>query len=200
MSATDPYAPQAVFAPDTDGRGVVPRVFIAPQRYVQGDGVIEHLGRYLSLVPSRRTAVLISAGGMRRDGERILASLRAAGIEPVVATFGGECSLDEVESAVDALRSALRPVDCVVAVGGGKCVDAGKCVAFRLGVPSVICPTLASNDAPCSALSVLYAPSGAFAGFEFFPVSPALVVVDTRIVAEAPIRYLVAGMGDAMAT
>jgi len=199
MPSAPPYMPQAVFAPDSSGTAV-PRVMIAPQRYIQGDGVIDGLGRYLSLVPSRRAGILISAGGQRREGARILAGLRAAGIEPTVATFGGECSLEEIEKAVATLRAASPGVDCVVAVGGGKCVDAGKCIAFRLGVPVVVCPTLASNDAPCSALAVLYSPSGTFAGAEFFPMSPALVVVDTRIVAEATVRYLVAGMGDAMAT
>ena len=64
----------------------------------------------------------------------------------------------------------------------------------------VVVPTLASNDAPCSALSVLYTPSGVSTGVEFYPNSPAFVVVDTDIVAAAPERYLVAGMGDAMAT
>ena len=88
----------------------------------------------------------------------------------------------------------------MVAVGGGKCLDTGKCVAARLAVPVVICPSLASNDAPCSACSVLYTPEGVVAGGEFFPQSPALVVVDTRVVAKAPVRHLVAGMGDAMAT
>src|SRR5262249_41747291 len=71
---------------------------------------------------------------------------------------------------------------------------------FRLGVPVAIVPTLASNDAPCSALSVLYTPAGVSSGVEFYPSSPALVVVDTAIVAAASERYLVAGMGDAMAT
>jgi glycerol dehydrogenase len=33
-----------------------------------------------------------------------------------------------------------------------------------------------------------------------FPCNPALVIVDTQVVANAPERYLVAGMGDAMAT
>ena len=93
-----------------------------------------------------------------------------------------------------------QKVDCVLAVGGGKCVDAGKAVAFRLDVPVVVVPTLASNDAPCSALSVLYTPAGVSTGVEFYPSSPALVVVDTGIVAAAPERFLVAGMGDAMAT
>jgi len=67
-------------------------------------------------------------------------------------------------------------------------------------VPVVIAPTLASNDAPCSALSVLYSPAGVSEGVEFYPCSPALVVVDTGVVAAASERYVVAGMGDAMAT
>src|SRR5262249_30770675 len=59
---------------------------------------------------------------------------------------------------------------------------------------------LRSNDAPCSAVSVMYTPAGVRAGVEFFPQSPTLVAIDTRLVAEAPVRYLVAGMGYAMAT
>ncbi len=117
-----------------------------------------------------------------------------------MVTFQGECSYEEIDRVVDLLQVEASPVDCLVAVGGGKCVDAGKSIAYRLGIPVVICPSLASNDAPCSALSVIYTEDGAFKAFEFFPMSPALVVVDTRIIAKAPVRYLVAGMGDAMAT
>ena len=43
----------------------------------------------------------------------------------------------------------------------------------------------------------MYTPEGVSEGVEFFPTSPAIVAVDTRSVAEAPVRYLVAGMGDA---
>jgi len=129
-----------------------------------------------------------------------VASLRQAAIDAVMVTFQGECSVEEVARVVGVLQATTPPVDCVIAVGGGKCVDAGKCVAARLAVPVVICPSVASNDAPCSAASVMYTPAGVGAGVEFFPQSPALVVIDTRIVAEAPVRYLVAGMGDAMAT
>jgi glycerol dehydrogenase len=64
----------------------------------------------------------------------------------------------------------------------------------------VIVPTMASNDAPCSALSVLYSLEGISSGVEFYPDSPAFVIVDTAIIATTPERYLVAGMGDAMAT
>lgn len=196
MEISNSYLPHAVFAPG--GEGAAPRVFIAPQRYIQGAGVLAHVGRYLSLVRARRAAILITAGGQARHGDGLIDSLRAAGIDAVVCTFGGECSLEEIEKHARALAS--ERVDCVLAVGGGKCVDAGKAVAYRLDVPVVIAPTLASNDAPCSALSVLYSPHGVSTGVEFYPASPALVVVDTGIVAAASERFLVAGMGDAMAT
>jgi len=49
-------------------------------------------------------------------------------------------------------------------------------------------------------VSVLYTPAGVSTGVEFYPQSPALVVVDSGIVAAAAERFLVSGMGDAMAT
>ena len=200
MSTPVDYKPGSVFSIEEGNNASVPRVFIAPNRYIQGDGILDHLGRYLTIVPSRNAAILISEGGRRRVGERLLVSLSDAQIDSAFITFDGECSLEEIDRIVDILLKQAPPVDCLVAVGGGKCVDAGKCVAYRLGIPVVICPSLASNDAPCSALSVIYTPDGVSVAAEFFPASPAIVAVDTRIVAEAPVRYLVAGMGDAIAT
>ncbi len=192
-----PYLPHGLFM----RAGLEPpRVLIAPQRYIQGDGVLDQTGRYLSLVNSQRVGILISRRGQHSEGARLLKSLESVGIESVVATFNGECSLEEIDRQAAALRSESPAVDCLLAVGGGKCVDAGKCIAYRLNVPLVVVPTLASNDAPCSAVSVLYTPDGVTSGIEFFPTNPALVVVDTGVVAQAPERFLVAGMGDAMAT
>jgi glycerol dehydrogenase len=61
-------------------------------------------------------------------------------------------------------------------------------------------PTIASTDAPCSALSVIYSEAGVFEEFLFLPSSPNMVIVDTDIVAAAPPRLLVSGMGDALST
>ena len=197
MQTPEPYQPASIYAPHGDDGAVTPRVFIAPQRYIQGPGVLDSIGRYLTLVNVRRVAILISERGRASEGPRLLSSLESENIESVLCRFGGETSLEEIEAHQAELDGR---VDCLMAVGGGKCVDAGKSIAFRLGVPVVIVPTLASNDAPCSAASVLYSPSGVYSHFEFVPQSPALVVVDTGIVAAAPERYLAAGMGDAMAT
>ena len=200
MPHAEPYVPGSVFSVEDGDTPSVPRVFIAPARYVQGPGVFAHLGRYLLPLDVKRPAVLASRRGHAREGGSIIAGLREAGLEPVAVTFEGESSIAEIERIAAGLREPGPPVDCLIAVGGGKCLDTGKCVGWRLGVPVVACPTIASNDAPCSALSVVYTPEGAFEAVEFFPDSPALVVVDTAVVARAPLRYLVAGMGDALAT
>jgi glycerol dehydrogenase len=203
MDTAQPYMPHQLYArgaSDTSATaaGSMPRVFIAPQRYIQGDGVLDDIGRYMTLVNADRVAILLSARCRSNEGERLIRGLATAGVEVVTATFGGECSQVAIDEHVRALAGS--GVGAVVAIGGGKCVDAGKAIAHRLGVPVVIVPTLASNDAPCSALSVIYTPEGVTSGVEFYPHSPAMVVVDTGIVAAAPERFLVSGMGDAMAT
>ena len=183
MSIAEPFSPQEVFLGKDAGEKIVPNVLISSQRYIQGDGVIAHLGRYLSIIQSIRPAILISEGGMRRIGDKILESLRKAKIEPVVVTFMGESSYEEIDRAVALLRTEEGPVDSLIAIGGGKCLDTGKSIAYRLSIPVVICPTIISNDAPCSAVSVIYTPDGVFKEIELFPSNPSMVVVDTRIIA-----------------
>lgn len=124
------------------------RVLVSPPRYIQGKDAIDSLGRYLSVISSRRPVTMMTQGGWLRFGERIRKSLQSAGIESQIAIFQGECSYEEVERICDEIRKNGF-ADSVIAVGGGKCLDAGKCVAFRLSVPAVICKW---GDAPYRAL------------------------------------------------
>jgi len=91
---------------------------ISPARYVQGDGVLDHLGRQLELVPGKNVAILISENGQKRFGERISASLKNAKVRFVVGQFGGECSIEEVTKHAKAFGSS-NELDCLIAVGGG---------------------------------------------------------------------------------
>jgi glycerol dehydrogenase len=88
----------------------------------------------------------------------------------------------------------------IVGAGGGKVLDTARAVAADLGLPVVNCPTVASSDAPCSALSVIYTEEGVFHEYRFYRKNPDLVLVDTQVIAHGPPRLLVAGMGDALAT
>ena len=192
------YLPQPIFSRDNE-TSAHSRVFTSPGKYIQGPGVLAKVGRYLSTLNLKSAGVLASKRGHRSEAPVVVAGLEDNEIANTPTIFGGECSLEEIEARASELKSSQ--LDCLIILGGGKCVDAGKCIAHRLEVPAIVIPTLASNDAPCSALSVVYAPSGVFEGVvEFFPSNPAMVIVDTEIVAKAPERFLVAGMGDAMAT
>lgn len=125
-------------------------------------------------------------------------SFAAARISFQVQPFGGECSLEEIDTAVAEAKACQARV--IVGAGGGKCLDTARAVAAALSLPVVNCPTLASSDAPCSALSVVYTPQGNFDRYIFYRRNPDLVLVDTSVIAAAPARYLVSGMGDALAT
>ena len=66
--------------------------------------------------------------------------------------------------------------------------------------PSVIIPTIASNDAPCSSVAVIYNDEGVVIKALMMHRNPDVVLVDTGIIAQAPKHYLVSGMGDALST
>jgi len=194
-SSKQSYDPSSVF---TVAGETPPRVLAAPQRYIQGPGVIDHIGQYVSLLKVARAGVLADSRGLATQGAQVAKSLEANNIEPVNTLFSGQCSLVEIEAQTAALEG--QQLDCLVAVGGGSTLDAGKCIAYRLDIPLVVVSTLASNDAPCSALAVINACEGGSAGVEYFPQNPSLVVVDTDVVVQAGERFLVAGIGDALAT
>jgi glycerol dehydrogenase len=166
-------------------------VFAAPGKYIQGVGAINRLGEVLSQLGSERPLVLQDPNVVEIVGDAV------AGLGEGVR-FGGECSPEEIDR-VSQLCSE-NGADAVVGIGGGKALDTAKAAALPAGLPLVIVPTIASTDAPTSALAVVYDSGGSFLEYRFFSRNPDAVLVDTGIVAGAPVRFLVAGMGDGLAT
>jgi glycerol dehydrogenase len=144
--------------------------------------------------------VLFIAGStvINRLASTWTASLSETAIRHAIHRFGGECSSKEIDLAkTAALECGARTI---AGAGGGKVLDTARAVAADMCLPVVNCPTVASSDAPCSALSVIYSDEGVFQEYRFYRKNPDLVLVDTEVIAQAPPRLLVAGMGDALAT
>jgi len=175
------------------------KVFCAPTRYTQGRNATAQLGAEIAALGLKGPALIIAG----RSAIRLLDatwknSLSEAGIPFTVFAFNGECSLAEIERGKAAARAINAEV--IIGAGGGKVLDTARAVASDLVLSVVNCPTIASSDAPCSALSVVYTDSGEFEQYRVYRRNPDLVLVDTEVIAKSPARFLTAGMGDALAT
>jgi glycerol dehydrogenase len=173
------------------------KILIAPARYVQGPYVLADLGPYVASLGKR----VFFVGGKKAVSivrERGLESLKEASLEYAFLEFYGECTREACERIAKEARDFRAEVIC--GVGGGKALDTAKAVAYELGSPLVTIPTVASSDAPCSSLIVQFKEDHTFDRFLRLKRNPDLVLVDSEVIAKAPVRYLVAGMGDALST
>lgn len=172
-------------------------VLIAPRKYVQGSGVLEQAGTYVAML-GRKPLVLWDSCVKEIVGQTVLASLERAGLEVVDVQFQGDSTPEEVARVAQIAKE--NGADVAVGIGGGKALDTAKAAAVRTGMKMVTAPTIASNDSPTSAATVWYDGQGNCTGFDCWPFNPDIVLVDSRVIANGPVRAFVAGMGDALAT
>ena len=172
-------------------------VLISPRKYVQGRGALKELGSLISIL-GKKPLLLWDETVKSIVGETVLAGLKQANIEGVPVDFQGDCTRREVTRVVEIIKTS--GADISIGIGGGKTLDTAKAAAIETGIRIVTCPTIASNDSPTSAASVWYDDDGNFTHFDCWPFNPDLVLVDSEVIAKAPVRTLVAGMGDALAT
>ena len=170
----------------------------APGYYVQGNGELDKLGKYVKKI-GNSFLVLLSPNNKRRIGDRLDKALHSANKSVFYAEFQGECSKKAIADVQDIAYQ--HGCDAIIGVGGGKALDTAKAVATNLGdLPTIIIPTIATNDAPCSSVAVIYNEQGVVIKALMMKHNPDLVLVDTGIIAQAPKQYLVSGMGDALST
>jgi len=179
------------------------KVFGTTSRYIQGPGVIrEYLGKILREYGIRKPLVFADKIVMNViERHDFFSALESEGIEFAKEYFGiTPCGPETCDEEINRLAEIAKANGCdaVIGAGGGKAIDTAKAVAAKLGIPAVIVPTIASTDAPCSSLSVIYTCDHIFKEYRFYPKNPDIVIVDTKIIAEAPPRFLACGIGDAM--
>lgn len=171
------------------------KAFICPTKYVQGQDELLNLGYFIKVFGD--SALLIAhKDDIERVKDKLDSTAKKFGVTFVESNFKGECSREEVARLQELAKE--NKCACTIGLGGGKAIDTAKCVAQ--GDNLIIVPTIAATDAPTSHSAVLYTPDGAFDDYAYFKQSPSVVLVDTTVIAKAPTRFLVSGMGDALST
>ncbi|MDD3187456.1 MAG: glycerol dehydrogenase [Bacilli bacterium] len=170
------------------------KIIIAPNKYVQGKKALENLENYTKGLGDN-VCVIADEFVLNLVKDKIASTFKG---QISFEKFNGECSKVEIKRLEEIFKE--KKINVVVGVGGGKTLDTAKATAYYLNIPVVIAPTIASTDAPCSALSVIYKEDGVFDEYLVLPKNPDLVIVDTEVVASSPVRLTVSGMGDALST
>ena len=172
------------------------RKLAAASLYIQGRGAISQLGENARRLGTKafliggRTALSITEEAIRE-------SLGASGVGIVALSNDvKDCTYATIDRLVEKGKEA-EP-DFVIGVGGGRAVDTAKAVAWKLSVPAVTIGTQCATNADGSAEFVVYTDGHEFLEAVILPDNPAVVVVDTDVIASAPVKYLVWGMGDAL--
>ncbi|MDY3240629.1 MAG: glycerol dehydrogenase [Anaerovoracaceae bacterium] len=171
---------------------------ICPAKYIQGRGILKEI-RNLTKHLGERYIFIADQAVMEIVRPSIECAFLGGNEKYFFELHRGESSWAEGTRILEIAKE--NECDIIVGVGGGKVIDTAKMVADKKeNARCVIIPTSAASDAPCSSNSVVYTEEGEFEDVLFVKENPAVVIVDTEIIAKAPLRLLVAGMGDAYAT
>lgn len=174
------------------------RIICAPSEYIQGQGELKNLYYYATNLGQTNAYAIVDPYILDNYGTDIMDNFKDKSFSIHMHRFNGEACESEIKAIMQYIEEFGS--DVVIGIGGGKTIDTAKAVAYYLDVPVIVIPTSTSSDAPCSALSVLYTEEGEFDKYLFLKKNPDLVLVDTSIIANAPVRLLVAGIGDALST
>lgn len=144
----------------------------------------------------KKAAIIGGKRALAAAEEKIRQAVEGSGIE-ITGTFwyGGEASVENIAM----LQPQVADADMLFAVGGGKAIDTVKVLAHSTHRPFFTFPTIASTCAGCTSLGILYHPDGSLREYSFSKIPPHHIFIDPQIIADAPVKYLWAGMGDTMA-
>lgn len=169
------------------------RTSVFPRRYIQGAGALHQLGPELKKLGNRVFALVDQF-----VADQVSPYLTALPDVAVVShSFVGHCTHATVNRIAGLAKES--EADVLIAFGGGSVLDVGRSAAAAAAMAFVSAPTIAASDAPCSGISIVYDDKGVMSG-RLNLRNPDLVIVDTALIAKAPVRFFVAGIGDGIAT
>lgn len=109
--------------------------------------------------------------------------------------YGGNSTYENGDALI--ADSRVKDADMIFGIGGGRACDTAKYVADKLDKPLFTFPTVASNCAPVTAISVIYNQDGTFREY-YYPKLANHCFINSKIIADSPQSLLWAGIGDAL--
>lgn len=169
----------------------------SPAAYVQQAGLRHQIGDRLAPL-TNHVRILTSPDAWRAVEPALSDSLDRAGIRWQLDYLTGECTDDAI--ALFQRNLLTQGAQGILAVGGGRVLDTAKAVNDTLGNRILVTvPTLAATCAAWSPLAIVYNGQGGHLRSQALNAMPALILVDSEVIAHSDVRYLRAGIVDALA-
>lgn len=167
-----------------------------PGEYIQGPHALSSIGQILKRYQFNHVSIIYDQAAEGSILTKMSDALDTESIHYSSFKFSGECSY----AMINALNKEILNTSphAIIGLGGGKAMDTAKAVAKFMNIPIIICPTIASNDAPTSRLIIIYDEFHKVQAVEKTKSNPEIVIVDTEIIVQAPARFFSAGIGDAI--
>lgn len=165
--------------------------------YIRGQGLIGQIGEYVGAF-GKKACLFGGKTALSLTSDPISQDLLQQGIELLPPIwYGGECS----ERNINNLKSQVEEFqpEVLLVAGGGKAIDTVKVLGYLMKLPVIAIPTIASTCAAATCISILYDDKGEYLEISRRSKAPDLILVDTQIILEAPVRYLTSGIGDTLA-
>lgn len=168
----------------------------APGHFETGEGVLEQLPALLDALAIGRYHIVAGVTAWQKTATHLPEEV--LGKAPGNTTFlEGHCTLDAAKEIASVVSE--KQADAIIGIGGGTVLDTAKAAAAVAGVKVVLIPSIAATCAAWAPLSVFYDELGTFSHFTEFPEVNTLVLAEPALLAEAPVRYLKAGIADTLA-
>jgi len=169
----------------------------SPGDYIQQPGLRHQVGKHIRPLVSH-IRILTSPSAWQAVNPALSDSLERAGIRWQLEYLAGECTDDAIAQFQHNLLE--QGAEGILAIGGGRVLDTAKAVNSTLGDRILFTlPTQAATCAAWSPLAIIYNAAGGHVKSIALNDMPALILVDSEVIAHSDVRYLRAGIIDALA-
>lgn len=152
---------------------------------------------YITAAHGQKAVVIGGETAMAKAKPALLKSIEQSHIVLLdFLWYGGDATMENVHQLAE--QPHVQAAEMLFAVGGGRAIDTVKVLGAMTGKPVFSFPTLGSNCAACTSLSVMYDTNGAFSGYYYENHPPLHTFINTQVIAESPAELFWAGIGDAL--